>query len=153
MAGLRALHDLGRPDDDDAVNRRRAGRLAIEGVRNSEGEVFDLSCTGARLKTRRRWREGETHDVTFECDGEGRAMMLRARCVWVRKISMFSRMVGVEFVDLTPEQQKTLTDLAMRSAKRAWKGLRKSNDVDWDKLEALERAATRSDSPPSGRAA
>jgi hypothetical protein len=153
MAGFRALHDLGRPDEDDGANRRRAGRLAIEGVRNSEGEVFDLSCTGARIKTRRRWKEGETHNVVFECDGDGRAMMLQARCVWVRKTSMFSRMVGVEFVNLTPEQQKTLTNLAMRSAKRAWKGLRKSNDVDWDKLEALERAAAKNDPPPADRAA
>jgi hypothetical protein len=154
MGQFRALHDLTRGDDEGDANRRRAGRIAIEGVRNSEGEVYDLSSTGARIQTRRRWKVGETHPVVFECDAGENALMLQARCVWVRKVSMFRRMVGVEFVDLAPEQQKTLTNLATRSAKRAWCGLRHSNDVDWDKLESLERAAAKADpSPPADRAA
>jgi|GEM_PF-2266140 len=149
MGRFRALHDLTREERDDD-NRRRAGRIAIESIRNSEGDVFDLSCTGARIQTRRKWKVGEIHPVVFQSEDDAPALALEARCVWVRKVSMFQRMVGLEFVDLTPEKQKILSGLATRSAKRAWGGgMRHSNDVDWDRLEALERAASKTPNRPN----
>lgn len=139
MGRFRALHDLSRDESDD-TNRRRAGRFLIESLRNSEGEIFDLSQTGARFRTRHRWAVGDVRAVTFEYQTEDTAMHFEVRCVWVRKISWFSRLVGVEFINLSAEDKKKLSTLATRSAKLAWGLRRQANDVSWDQLGALEHA-------------
>lgn len=136
MGRFRALHDLCRQDhDDEGVNRRRAGRIMIESIRNSAGEVFDLSSTGARFRTRRKWIVGETQAIHFEFETGEEPIRLDARCVWVRQVSMMRRMVGVEFSGVTPTQQRQLAQLATRSAKRAWGQRRQSNDVNWKRLD------------------
>lgn len=96
-------------DTTDPRERRDSDRLKTVGVACSRGTVVDLSTRGMRLKTWRRWKEGQRRLVTLH-DPTTR-VTLEGKCVWVRKVSLFRSLVGVCFEHAVPEQERALANL------------------------------------------
>lgn len=97
----------------DPNERRDADRLKTVGVRCNRGAVVDLSTRGMRLRTFRRWKDGQRRIITL-FDGHSR-VTLEAKCVWVRPIANgmpFQRVVGLCFEHAIPEQERALARLA-----------------------------------------
>lgn len=97
----------------DPGERRDSDRLKTVGVHCNRGKVIDLSTRGMRLRTFRRWKEGQRRIVTLF--DEHSRVTLEAKCVWVRPLANgtpFQRVVGLCFEHAIPEQERALTRLA-----------------------------------------
>lgn len=111
MATPAASH---QDQDRRVVNaeRRSSDRVQVKGLWCDRGQVIDLSERGMRLNTLRRWSEGYTRNITI-VDGPDR-ISLEARVVWCRQISIFSHLVGLAFLNPTPEAAQALRRIADR---------------------------------------
>lgn len=81
------------------------------------GLVLDLSPAGARLSTRRSWKEGRCRPFTLR--GPTNEVTLTARCVWVVKEGLFKHTVGLHFENITDEQREGLKALAAQFNSRS----------------------------------
>ena len=95
-------------------NRRRTGRLQVENVTCNLGKVIDLSATGMRVLGRR----APSGEFATRITGLGREVSVFGRVAWTRPAGIFSREFAVEFLRLSGEASKVLTDLAMTSRVR-----------------------------------
>jgi len=102
----------GQKADRRTVERRGAERVRVKGLWCDRGQVVDLSSRGMRLKTMRRWPEGQVRTLTL-VDG-GDSVPVDARCVWCRQDSMFSHVVGIAFEKLDTPQLEILGRIAQR---------------------------------------
>ncbi|MEM8834242.1 MAG: PilZ domain-containing protein [Planctomycetota bacterium] len=94
-----------------SASRRQSARSAVNSdVKCDHGEVIDLSHRGIRLRSRKRWHEGQIRQVAITADGM--RLALEAQCVWSRQEGMFTHLLGLAFVQPTDEQQRTLTSIA-----------------------------------------
>ncbi|MEC9373653.1 MAG: PilZ domain-containing protein [Planctomycetota bacterium] len=121
-----ALHALAKAHHDE---RRNSGRLGVEDLRCSAGQIIDLSATGARLRSKKQWEEGQIRRV--EIKGSGMVLLIAATCVWVRKEGWRRYVVGLRFDEVNQEQRAFLTQVARRYVAR-W----------WDKESSATRAAS-----------
>jgi hypothetical protein len=97
-----------------APTRRHHGRLPTESLGTNLGIVLDLSIGGMRLATSKRPKgifEILISDGTMACKVKG-------RLAWSKRIGLFKHIIGVAFVDVTPEQGRMLTRLAMSGRSR-----------------------------------
>lgn len=94
----------------DPGERRDSDRLKTVGVMCNRGKVIDLSTRGMRLQTWRLWKDGQRRIVTVY-DEQSR-VTLEAKCVWVRPLGPFRRVVGLCFEHAIPEQERALATLA-----------------------------------------
>mgnify|MGYP001371450857 CR=1 FL=1 len=97
----------------DPSERRDSDRLKTVGVHCNRGKVIDLSTRGIRLRTFRRWKEGQRRILTLS--DEHSRVTLEAKCVWVRPAANgtpFQRVVGLCFEHAIPEQERALAKLA-----------------------------------------
>jgi hypothetical protein len=97
----------------DPGERRDSDRLKTVGVLCNRGRVIDLSTRGMRLRTFRRWKEGQRRIITLS--DEHARVTLEAKCVWVRPVANgtpFQRVVGLCFEHAIPEQERALAKLA-----------------------------------------
>jgi len=94
------------------VSRRRHGRVRCEQTRCTLGTVLDLSASGMRvlIKGRPRLHVGEVASMQVEI--EGGMLVLRAKVVWLNRVSWFRHVAGLEFVDVQPELHRRLVELA-----------------------------------------
>lgn len=92
------------PSHDDAIphdNRRRFGRINGRGLRTRLGEVADLSAGGMRVVCRAKPPALDSVLHLELSHPEGDAMVpLKARIVWVRKVSLFRYEIGLNFEDV-----------------------------------------------------
>jgi hypothetical protein len=100
---------------DDAPRRRdkrHRGRLRVELLKCVLGDVQDLSATGMRVRRRGRLmiKVGDVHELTLS-SLVGR-QTVRARVMWIKKVSFFRHDLGLQFENLTPEAQKGLLAIA-----------------------------------------
>lgn len=102
------LGQTGR-DASDPRERRDSDRLKTVGVACNRGVVVDVSTRGMRLKSWRRWKEGQRRLITLY-DPTTR-VTLEGKCVWVRKVSPFRSLVGICFEHPIPEQERALANL------------------------------------------
>lgn len=101
----------------DDTDRRVTSRLRTESLECDRGVVLDLSKTGARLSTRRPWKEGKTREISIH--GLDKAVTLNAKCVWAVKDGLFKHTIGLHFVGVTEEQQRQLAEMARHFAARS----------------------------------
>ena len=91
-------------DADDQECRRRSGRRRQEGLNSSFGPVLDLSPGGMRVLSPRRMR-GRRNVKIVSCEG---TVVVDVRICWSRRVGFRRHFVGMQFQDLTEEQQRQL---------------------------------------------
>ena len=91
-----------------AMDRRRRGRLSVERVRCNLGSIINLSAGGMQLQ-RHRELQGEQQVVIFEQETQ---INLKAEVAWCRKVGFRKYLVGLQFIDVTPEITGQLGRLA-----------------------------------------
>lgn len=96
-------HDTGR-------ERRIDSRLPMLGLTCDRGRIVDLSETGARIETRRPWKEGAVRPVTIS--DELGAVTIPGRCVWLVREGFLRHSMGVHFVSVSAEQAQSLARIA-----------------------------------------
>lgn len=98
----------------DIVNRRRAGRFELEDVTCDLGPVLDLSAGGMRIRCR------HVPDGIFpvRVKGLGGEVVVKAQVAWVKRESLFKREVGLQFVEVTPDMARSLSQMAMSSRRQ-----------------------------------
>lgn len=89
--------------------RRRSGRLEQELLFCEYGRVQDLSVGGMRVASRRVPAAGVLDVSLF---GVGETISLKARVAWKRRTGLLKHEVGFQFVDVSPELARKLTNLA-----------------------------------------
>jgi hypothetical protein len=94
------------------ANARRAGRVRIEDVSCSLGEVLDLSATGLRLRCTRRPEIHAGDALELELDGIDTKIRVKARIAWVRRTGLRRHEIGLEFIDPAPGTRAALAALA-----------------------------------------
>ena len=101
--GLKAI--FAQEGDSD---RRRRGRVKSTGsVTSNLGSVLDISSGGLRVLSKTK------------VEGEGRVelisttdrLIVRARVVWCHKVAFRKYVMGLEFINLTPELTQKLTEI------------------------------------------
>jgi len=95
--------------------RRKHGRLEQEAVMSGLGQVLDLSASGMRVLGRKSVPRGE---FTTWIRGLGVSMTVRARVAWSKRRGMLRQELGLQFVNVTPDVARQLTDLAMSNRLR-----------------------------------
>ena len=102
--------DNGKAVDGKAAQRRRHGRVQCEMLTCQLGEVLNLSASGAMIKGRGQ-AEHKTNDrlgLGLKClDHEFYAT---ARVAWIDQQQRTYKL-GMEFVDLTPDQAQRIREL------------------------------------------
>lgn len=97
-----------------AKSRRRSGRLEIESVGSNLGPVINLSSGGCQVLCMRTPKS----PVEVKLVGCGAQLAVRGDVAWIRRVGLFRRIVGIHFIDLTPEQTSQLRSLAMTNTIR-----------------------------------
>lgn len=91
------------------ANARKFGRVHMQDVTCSLGEVLDLSASGMRIRTPGT-PELPCHqqaEITLGCiDGE---VVVRVESIWERRTGWRKHEMGVRFLDLTPQQQALIS--------------------------------------------
>lgn len=96
------------------VNQRQTGRLPQESLACSLGPVLDFSAGGMRVKTR-RVPKGRFEVELF---GLGGRITVPAEVIWTKRCGLFSRIVGVRFVNLDPGMLVTLKRMSSENRSR-----------------------------------
>lgn len=111
------IHNLdhlgGKPSGRTAPdNKRSAGRLLVEDVQTSWGELVNASSTGARIRLRRGVspKVGDTGVLTIQT-GDG-PFKLVVRVAWVKGRNFGKSEAGVQFVEVSAEARLGLSRVA-----------------------------------------
>lgn len=107
---IRPLGQPGASPSASACKRQTARADVTSDVKCDHGEVIDLSNRGIRLRSRKRWHEGQIRQIAINADGM--RVAVEAQCVWSRQEGMFTHLLGLAFVQPTTDQQSTLTSIA-----------------------------------------
>lgn len=106
------LHDGPPPADNNA---RRHGRLMTQDVGCSLGTILDLSASGLRIRSSQGSPAiGEIVGVTLTANDE--VFIFTCATRWVRRAGFFKHEVGLEFLNLSETDRRTLTTLARACA-------------------------------------
>jgi hypothetical protein len=109
MGTARELPPIARTFGPD--NARRCGRVRVQMITCSLGDVLDLSATGMRVRTRGRPPE-EGAVVGVRVEGLVRPVDVRATVVWVRKAGWRKLELGLKFEELSREDRSELAAIA-----------------------------------------
>lgn len=100
----------------EQANARKHGRLKCELVSSTLGEVVDISGSGMRVRSPGKppIRTGQQFDLTVS--GLGEQIHLPVKCVWIRRIGLFKREIGLAYGELPDETRSRLSKLAHLAA-------------------------------------
>ncbi len=102
--------DNGKAVDSQAIQNRRHGRVQCEMLSCQLGEVVNLSASGVMVRGRgtTEHQSGERIQLDLKClDHE---LQVTAQVAWIKEEDRtFS--IGMEFIDLTPEQAQRIREL------------------------------------------
>lgn len=100
---------LSRPDEG-----RKLGRIRLRLVTSNIGDVGNISATGAQIFCRGLRAPSTKGTLLLEIDGTNCLIKLEARVVWVKRIGLFSHVIGVEFCNPDAAAKKGLVELVRR---------------------------------------
>lgn len=100
-------------------NGRRHGRVLIESVQCSLGDVIDLSRSGMRVITRRAFNPEQHVVLTAVIEAFEERLEVPTRCVWCRRAGLFRHEIGFEFGELDEEQAAVLCRIARTASNNA----------------------------------
>jgi hypothetical protein len=97
--------------EGDGANKRRHGRVRVQGVTTNLGDVIEISASGMSLE--RRWKAPVTPGevVNILLSSEYGCLVLPSRGVWTDKLGMVTHRSGVLFLDLAGERRAALIEL------------------------------------------
>ncbi len=102
--------DNGKAVDSHNVQNRRHGRVQCEMLTCQIGEVINLSASGVMLKGRGTSEYATDSRVQLDLKCLDHKLSATARVAWLRQDEKAFRM-GMEFVDLTPDQAQRIREL------------------------------------------
>ncbi len=88
--------------------RRHFGRIRQEDMRCNLGRVLDVSCGGIRIFTHRRLKGRQRLSLINDTES---VLMLSADVAWCRRLGFREFAVGLQFVDMSAEQMRYLSEL------------------------------------------
>lgn len=97
-------------------SKRLHGRVVIEAIKCSLGEVLDASAAGMRLRTGRKVRVEAQQVVDFTVEGPDGPFDLKGEIMWVKHRGWSWNEIGLRFVEVSPETRKHLNTLAQSAA-------------------------------------
>jgi hypothetical protein len=101
-----------------ADEKRRRGRFHRPPATTSLGPVVDLSATGMRIANRGGPKVKEDQRIKLNVQSEHQNITLDVRVAWVKRSGLRETLIGLEFVDLSQENQKALAEIAKSSVGR-----------------------------------
>ena len=116
---LGSLGALGRNAARNAeADRRRAGRMRVEGIGCNLGQVVDLSATGMQVLMKSRKAPADPGCVAeVVLSGGDLGIRLRARVVRVREAGRRIWALHLHFLETTESHRRMLTALAFENRK------------------------------------
>ena len=90
----------------DSNEKRPAPRLPVEFLKCNLGDIVELGGGGLRIFSTKTQKK-RVVSVTFE------NMNIKAEVMWSKKISARKHDVGLDFLDVTPEQRSQILRIAM----------------------------------------
>lgn len=95
----------------EGENRRRHGRVRVQGVSSNIGDVIELSASG--MSVQRRWKApvapGEV--VSVRLASSYGCLVLPARGVWTDKQGLLMHRSGLLFLDVAGDRRTALLEL------------------------------------------
>jgi hypothetical protein len=104
-------HGFEQREGQAAADHRRHGRIRLNDITSSLGQVIDLSASGMRVSCQSKPPAIGAVINTVLNTLEG-PMDLKVCVVWTRRVGWTRVEVGLEFRELTAEQGSALTRLA-----------------------------------------
>ena len=102
--------DNGKPVDSKAEQRRRHGRVSCDMLPCQFGEVVNLSASGVKIQGKGTPEHKADDRIGLELKCLDHELHATARIAWLTQESNTFQM-GLEFVDLTPEQAQRIREL------------------------------------------
>lgn len=96
---------------------RRHGRLACELLTSTLGEVLDISASGMRVRQSGRVHVVKGDEICITIQFGSSKIPVKVRVAWTRRSGFWSHQIGVEFIDLTDESRKVITQLSRLARK------------------------------------
>ena len=119
------------PAKRHANDQRRNGRLCVELLTCKLGQVLDISSSGIRVRRRGRQIVQRGDRVAVTLKSLLGAHTFKSEVMWIKKLGFLRYEFGLRFVEVTPEENKTLIEIAQISADaRAIHGDRRIGDVE-----------------------
>jgi hypothetical protein len=97
------------PGGPQGPNARKGGRLRVCGVTSDLGPVSDLSANGMRVTVKAKPRMCE--QLRVQITAEELTVTVDARIVWVQRRGLRRHEIGLEFTDVSDEQQQKIREL------------------------------------------
>lgn len=90
------------------VEQRKAGRIAVNGIRSNVGVVIDASAGGLRVKGKPPVgsRPGSVIDVVIENDNG--SVSLRGEIRWIQRHPLRGATFGLSLIDVADEERRML---------------------------------------------
>ncbi|MCC6682140.1 MAG: EAL domain-containing protein [Phycisphaeraceae bacterium] len=92
----------------DGSERRHFGRIRQEEMRCNLGRVLDVSCGGVRIFTHRRLKGRQRISLVNDTQT---MLMLSASVAWCKRLGFREYAVGLQFVDMSADQMRCLSEL------------------------------------------
>lgn len=104
---------------------RRAGRLRCSMIGSNQGEVLDISATGARIQLRRAPDIKAGDCFMLDIDALSGTLKINCCAVWIRLNAERKFEMGVEFRDLSDQTKKKLVETVLHptraeTLRRGW---------------------------------
>lgn len=96
--------------------QRQHGRVVVEAIRCTLGDVLDASAAGMRIRTARRIRHDPHDIVKFTVEGCDGPFDLTAEVMWAKNRGWRWNEMGVRFTDVSGESRRHLNTLAQAAA-------------------------------------
>jgi hypothetical protein len=93
-------------------NARRGGRVRVEMVSSSLGDVLDVSSTGMRVRCKGGASCQKGDELVVRLEALTRPVDIKARVAWVRRTGFRRRELGLEFCEVPAEVRRELAQLA-----------------------------------------
>jgi PilZ domain len=91
---------------------RRAGRLNCKRLRCELGEVLNISATGMLVYRKGRHALEPGHEAALTLIHVHGQVTVVCRVAWTKKIGFRRRLIGLQFVSVTPQTRAGLTAAA-----------------------------------------
>lgn len=108
-------------------NRRRHGRVRMQDITCSLGDVLDLSASGLRVRAKVAIPAVGTR-FSVKIGGLDNTFYVSCVVKWSRRVGLMSREAGLEFDELTAEQRRSLNLLARTAASNEYVRIQRRDD-------------------------